>query len=172
MKFQRFVSQDPIGLAGGSLNLYGYALSNPVSLRDPSGLDVSCVQLQTGGTFCVNNDDPGDTRSDPDSFSGNGPGLNNPLLEGAQGVGPLPHGIYDMDPDTDRCQSVGADPIGLEPHGPLPGNRGGFCMHGNQRPDRPHNHPPSNGCPVVKPSLRQWIIGNGGGTLFVPQGQL
>jgi len=33
---QRFVSQDPIGFAGG-INLYSYALNNPISFRDPFG---------------------------------------------------------------------------------------------------------------------------------------
>lgn len=34
----RFLSEDPIGIQGG-LNLYTYAANNPVSMRDPSGLD-------------------------------------------------------------------------------------------------------------------------------------
>ncbi len=34
----RFVSEDPIGLAGG-INLYAYALNSPTNLRDPMGLD-------------------------------------------------------------------------------------------------------------------------------------
>jgi RHS repeat-associated protein len=34
----RFISKDPIGFAGGDVNLYGYVQSNPVNLVDPSGL--------------------------------------------------------------------------------------------------------------------------------------
>jgi|GEM_PF-1737301 len=34
----RFVSEDPIGFAGGDPNLYAYAFNDPVSLADPSGL--------------------------------------------------------------------------------------------------------------------------------------
>jgi len=33
----RFISQDPLGIGGGSIGLYGYAANNPVSLADPSG---------------------------------------------------------------------------------------------------------------------------------------
>ena len=36
---QRFVSRDPIGLAGG-LNLYVYAKGSPASFVDPSGLKI------------------------------------------------------------------------------------------------------------------------------------
>jgi RHS repeat-associated protein len=38
--FQRFVTQDPIGFGGGDPNLYSYTRANPISLIDPSGLDV------------------------------------------------------------------------------------------------------------------------------------
>jgi hypothetical protein len=41
---QRFISEDPLGFAGG-INLYGYAYNNPLSFRDPlglSGCDQSC----------------------------------------------------------------------------------------------------------------------------------
>jgi RHS repeat-associated protein len=33
----RFLSQDPSGVAGGQVNLYGYAFNNPVNFGDPSG---------------------------------------------------------------------------------------------------------------------------------------
>ena len=35
----RFLSEDPVGFAGGDLNLYGYAWQNPINYRDPFGLD-------------------------------------------------------------------------------------------------------------------------------------
>jgi RHS repeat-associated protein len=38
-KVGRFISEDPIGFAGG-VNFFGYALNNPTRFADPSGLDV------------------------------------------------------------------------------------------------------------------------------------
>jgi RHS repeat-associated protein len=35
----RFISEDPIGFAGGDVNLYGYVKNNPLKYRDPRGLD-------------------------------------------------------------------------------------------------------------------------------------
>ena len=37
----RFLSEDPLGLAGGDLTLYSYAGNNPVVFVDPSGLCAS-----------------------------------------------------------------------------------------------------------------------------------
>ncbi len=36
--FQRFVSQDPMGFAGGDANLYGYVRESPMNETDPTGL--------------------------------------------------------------------------------------------------------------------------------------
>jgi len=56
----RFISEDPIGLAGG-LNTYAYAENDPVNRRDPSGLvsepdDWYCYgyySLAAGGVMCA-----------------------------------------------------------------------------------------------------------------------
>jgi RHS repeat-associated protein len=38
----RFISEDPLGFEGGSLNLYVYAANNPIMFMDPLGL---CMEL-------------------------------------------------------------------------------------------------------------------------------
>lgn len=41
----RFLSEDPIGFAGGS-NFYSYVGGSPTNLTDPSGLDPTCYQTK------------------------------------------------------------------------------------------------------------------------------
>ncbi len=50
----RFISRDPIGLAGGDVNLYRYAGNNPVNLIDPSGMiDVKkCPKYEPDDKAC------------------------------------------------------------------------------------------------------------------------
>jgi RHS repeat-associated protein len=45
----RFISEDPIGFAGGDINLYGYVLDDPVNLVDPFGLQMIGVRPGPGG---------------------------------------------------------------------------------------------------------------------------
>jgi RHS repeat-associated protein len=37
-QFQRFISEDPLGFAGGDVNLYAYVANAPTTFRDPLGL--------------------------------------------------------------------------------------------------------------------------------------
>jgi RHS repeat-associated protein len=39
----RFTAKDPIGLAGGDPDLYGYCLDDPVNLKDPEGLKTASI---------------------------------------------------------------------------------------------------------------------------------
>jgi RHS repeat-associated protein len=61
----RFIAKDPIGFAGGSGNLYEYAVNDPVNYTDPSGLTVWRCQRPIQGLF---DDDPsrGNRRNGPD----------------------------------------------------------------------------------------------------------
>ncbi|MBP6668254.1 MAG: RHS repeat-associated core domain-containing protein [Gemmatimonadales bacterium] len=44
----RWISEDPIGIAGG-LNVYAYAGNDPVNGRDPSGLKLVCTTVELDG---------------------------------------------------------------------------------------------------------------------------
>ena len=46
----RWLSEDPIGFAGGDSNLYGYALNNPINFLDPEGTGP------IGGAVCIVSD--------------------------------------------------------------------------------------------------------------------
>jgi RHS repeat-associated protein len=46
---QRFISEDPIGFAGGDVNLYAYVFNDPVNLIDPSGHNAMAGAIPAGG---------------------------------------------------------------------------------------------------------------------------
>jgi RHS repeat-associated protein len=46
---QRFIAEDPLGFDGGDVNLYGYALQNPVNLTDPLGLQAVPIPVPLPG---------------------------------------------------------------------------------------------------------------------------
>jgi len=42
---QRFISQDPIGFAGGDVNIYAYVGNDPINFTDPSGLEKAMEKI-------------------------------------------------------------------------------------------------------------------------------
>jgi RHS repeat-associated protein len=115
-KLGRFISEDPIGFAGGDVNLFGYVGNNPQNFVDPSGLE--------GGSFGSNFADWNDERietardaykADPQYWIYNGTvdtgadialGLSDMFRVG-NGLG---HAIYDCDDNIyGRMAYIAAD---------------------------------------------------------------
>ena len=62
----RFIQKDPVGFAGGDVNLYGYVQNNPINWIDPKGLSKEhgqwCGGDWTGGKkeqYSPDHDAPG-----------------------------------------------------------------------------------------------------------------
>jgi RHS repeat-associated protein len=89
----RFVSQDPMGLAGG-VNVYAYVLNNPILFTDPFGLEIFCVFGQSTGRLLCTCD--GKVIVDVKTYSGDGPGKNDPFYEGVPDRGPIPQGVWEI----------------------------------------------------------------------------
>jgi RHS repeat-associated protein len=66
---QRFISEDPLGFAGGDANLYAYVFNSPTKFSDPLGLDGAKDECSYAGIGCDDGPPPLGGRKDP------GPGL-------------------------------------------------------------------------------------------------
>jgi len=49
----RFISEDPLGLTGGDINLYVYTKNNPINFRDPLGLTLWICNRKTTGVSAI-----------------------------------------------------------------------------------------------------------------------
>jgi RHS repeat-associated protein len=77
----RWTSKDPTRFDGGSMNLYGYVLNDPVDIFDPNGTDVAGWFCQHLGWFC------GPQCVEPDCLPGPPPGPSpppDPVMYGAK----------------------------------------------------------------------------------------
>ena len=106
--FQRFISEDPVGIRGG-INLYAYAANSPVNLIDPLGLSPG-----SGGGF----------GGGGGGFGGGGggggggcvPTASNPLCEQNQTPAPSQNGLLCVGNALgDKGVSIGLDIIGAIP---------------------------------------------------------
>jgi len=157
-RLQRFIAEDPLGFSGGDVNLYAYAFQNPVMFSDALGLDATCVFSQaTGRMICACN---GTVIVDITTYSGYGPGKNDPLYQGEPDKGPIPRGVWDIGEMLPR--SPGRKLKNPLPLVPRPGNDiyqtqrdpKSFFMHG---PKQQGSQDSSNGCPIVNFPDRQSI---------------
>jgi RHS repeat-associated protein len=165
----RFISEDPIGFAGGGLNLYRYASNAPTLATDPLGLAPTCIYSQGSGLLtCV--DAATDLIISDRGFSGGGRfGRNNPGAQEIPYSGPIPIGEYVIHPAEDRPRSTGPISFPLTYVGgavPFPASRdpSSFVLHGGTR---------SEGCVIVGSDTRDLLAdairAGGGGTLIVVQ---
>jgi uncharacterized protein RhaS with RHS repeats len=86
----RFISEDPIGFAGGDVNLYLYVSNNPVNFVDPFGLD----SIVTDHGILTHYDNSGKAVGSYPYTSGRD-GVTDPSI---RNQGPIPPGTYSLDP--------------------------------------------------------------------------
>lgn len=97
-------------------------------------------------------------------YSGHGQGLNNPAMQGAKGVGPLPVGLWRLTTWVDHPH-LGKLVTHLLPiRVPQDYGRSGFFIHGDN-PKR--NHTASDGCLIFDLDIRRLIKASGDTTLEV-----
>ncbi len=113
----RFLSEDPIGFAGGDPNLYSYVFNNPINLTDPDGENPFVYAIIR---FIVKNFRKIFPRKKPPKRPDDGPPQPPPLPPPLPPEPPLP----DPDPDEpkDSCDDPGDNED--DPDGPGDGDDG------------------------------------------------
>ncbi|CAG1065975.1 Putative deoxyribonuclease RhsC [uncultured bacterium] len=148
----RFVSKDPIGFAGGDVNVFSYVQDNPVNLKDPTGL--RCTYSQSTGQMTCVSDQTGVKYYNETGYSGTGAGRDNPNMQAVPNVGPIPRGSWEIgSPYT--SSNTGRNTIPLTP---LTGNEcfntgrdcNSFRAHGNNK-----QNDASHGCIILPPNRDQ-----------------
>jgi len=95
---QRFVSEDPLGFAGGDVNLYAHAYNNPINFIDPSGTRL-VVPLPEGAVSPECSNDP-EADSQPEIGSRK-PGVLSAVANAAKGLARGIMRTLDCDPTLD-----------------------------------------------------------------------
>ena len=145
----RYLQADPVGLLGG-LNAYAYATANPVTYIDFLGLEWE--YSQGTGTLRHNG------QKFANGYAGHGEGVNKPNMQNIPNIGPLPRGIYTIQPQADNPISITKILPGSMRLMPNKNNsmfnRNGFLIHGPHKND---NYNSSNGCIILGRDVRDSI---------------
>lgn len=96
-------------------------------------------------------------------YSGRGAGRNNPNLEQARNIGPVPRGRYRIGRAYAHAEK-GPVTMSLGPIGHLALGRTDFLIHGDSR-NRPGDA--SEGCIILSPDVRRLIAASGDTVLEV-----
>jgi hypothetical protein len=106
-------------------------------------------------------------------YSGHDVGLNNPTLQGAPNVGPIPQGVWRFAEHETGTGHLGPCAIAIEPvFGTTTYNRTGFFLHGDTTEDvLEHTKCASHGCLVFSRNVREAVLASQVKDLVVVQNE-
>jgi len=178
-QMQKYYNVPPLPSTPGNARTYEPVDPSVVSrqVHDiPGDLDpeIICTYSQSTGEFVVT-DKTGKVLWTKDCYSGKGEGINNPTLEYVVEVGPIPRGVWVIEPETrDRNNGAPSDStVTLTPVGDnntFQYGRSVFRIHGGYGPG---NLNASRGCIIMegkdlRDELAMWA-GSGGAVVVVTE---